>query len=441
MVRLVGMFSRIVRSKIMVIGDIGLDTYTVGKAQRISPEAPVAVLKVQREECRAGMAGNVALNLVSLGAEVLLVGRVGEDAAGGLLKRLLEEEEINTKGLWTQPGFQTPVKNRIIAENQQIVRVDREEALPLSTSLEEEMIRALPHLLQETKVVALSDYSKGFFSPTFLQAIIQMARAEGIPVIADPKGRDFKRYAGVAVIKPNLSEAIAAADLGPHASLEAVASRVLELSDAQTLMVTRSEKGISLFCRAGSREDFPVKPREVKDVTGAGDTVLAMLACALGSGLSLSEACQLCNAAAGLAIEQFGCARISLSQLAVRLLQDNQENKVCDEEHLFALQEALRERKLIVLGMDSSKGLSSYLFSWMRRFSGQGNALLIYLRDASPEESFIELLISLREVDFIIQKSDSLKHLCSVLQPAEVYVAEGEEVKLLKHSLELLSVS
>lgn len=441
MVKLVGTFSRILKTKVMVIGDVVLDTYTIGQAQRISPEAPVAVIKVHHEDYRPGMAGNVALNLVSLGTKVVLVGRVGEDRSGVLLRQVFEEEGIDTRGLIVQQGMQTPVKNRIIADNQQVVRIDREDASPLSAETEAEILASLPELLTEVKVIALSDYAKGFFSPPFIAAIIAIAKQHNIPVLADPKGRDFARYRGVTVIKPNLSEAIAAAGLLPGASLQQVAAEVLRITAAEMLMITRSEEGISLFFRDGHREDYPVTVQEVKDVTGAGDTVLAMLACAMASGLKSSEMAQLCNVSASIAIQRFGCARVSLSDLAHRLLTSDVTNKIFDEQHLFALQEVLAEKQVIVLGIQSKDGMTPALFRTMRRLAENTSAcLLVYLRDANPDEGFVELLLSIREISYIIRPGESLRHFCNAIQPSEVYIADGSDVRRLDHGLALLHV-
>lgn len=441
MVKLVGTFSRILKTKVMVVGDVVLDTYTIGKAQRISPEAPVAVIRVHHEEYRPGMAGNVALNLVSLGAKVVLVGRVGDDRSGALLRKVLEDEGVDTRGLVVQKGLQTPVKNRIIADHQQVVRVDREDVSPLEADAELQILNALPELLQDVKAIALSDYAKGFFSLSLLSAMIALAQRLGIPVIADPKGRDFMRYHGVTVIKPNLGEAIAAAGLPAEASLEQVAAKLLSTTAAEMLMITRSEAGISLFFRDGHREDYPVRAQEVKDVTGAGDTVLAMLSCAMASGLSYSESAQLCNVAAGIAIERFGCARVSLVDLAHRLLASDATNKIFDEQHLFALQEVLADKAVTVLGVSSKDGLSAQLFGMIRRLASKENcALLVYLRDAQPDEDFLEILLSLREVAYVIRPGESLRHFCNAIQPAEVYIADGNAVRRLDHGLALLHV-
>lgn len=263
-------------NKILVIGDFLLDTYTMGQVKRISPEAPVAVLKVEHEEHRPGGAGNVVLNLLSLGASVVAVGRIGSDPMGEALRHALSSERVDVRGLFVQQCYPTPVKNRVIANNQQIVRIDRETIIPLPHPLELDVFALLPELLQDVDLIAISDYGKGFLTKKVLQAVIHEGRARGIPLIADPKGNDFSKYAGVTILKPNLGETYAAANMLPDESLEDAAHRILSKVEVEVLMVTRAESGISLFFKGGDRRDFPVKIREVKDVTGAGDTVLAV---------------------------------------------------------------------------------------------------------------------------------------------------------------------
>jgi D-beta-D-heptose 7-phosphate kinase/D-beta-D-heptose 1-phosphate adenosyltransferase len=430
MVSLFSSFSKIKKQKIAVIGDLVLDTYTVGKAKRISPEAPVAILNVIHEEHRPGMAGNVALNLISMGADVITISRVGNDGSGELLVKKLSEEGINTHGIVVHQGFPTPVKNRIIADSQQIVRVDHEITTSLPELLEQQVIDSLPDLLENVRLIAVSDYGKGFITRTLMGAVIEFAQQKKIPVIVDPKGVDFSKYTGADVIKPNLSEVYAAANLPTDTPIEQAAARVLEATQTKVLMVTRSEAGISLFYREGKREDFPVRVREVKDVTGAGDTVLAMLTCALANGLTISEGTQLSNIAAGIAIERFGCARITLSELARRLLSDDIGNKVFDEEHLFALQEALRGRRFALLALSTEETLSTHLFSTIRQLAQRENwDLLVYLRDVEPRVEFIDLLASLHDVDYIIVKSDSIRHLCKLITPEEIYILEDQALK------------
>lgn len=436
MVKLTGLISQIGCSKVMVIGDFLLDAYTFGKARRISPEAPVAIVQVIKEESRPGGAGNVALNLISLGTEVVVVGRIGKDSAGELLCKELSDEGINIQGMVVQHGFPTPVKNRIIAENQQIVRIDHEVISPIPELLEQRVIDSLPALMEGVNVVAISDYGKGFLSKTLLIAIVDIARQKGIQIVTDPKGIDFAKYRGTTLLKPNLSEAYAAANLPFDAPLELVAERVLQLAQAEVLMITRSEAGISLFHQNGVREDFPVRVREVKDVTGAGDTVLAMVTCALANQLPLAAAVQLSNVAAGIAIEHLGCARVSLSELARRLLEEDVGNKVFDQEHLFALQHALKGKAFSLLVLSEAQELTSAIFSAIDQLSrNKDKDLLVYIKDPAPNEEFIRILSSLHGVNFIILKGENLHQLCSVIQPDEVFLVDKNRTKKLSSSI------
>ena len=426
MVRLASVFSQIKKRKILVIGDLLLDTYTIGKARRISPEAPVAVIHVQKEERRAGGAGNVMLNLISMGAEVVAVGRIGNDFAGSYLRQSLIDEGIGACGICVQHSFPTPVKNRILADNQQIVRIDHETVMPIDAACERQVLDLLPSLLDKISIVAISDYGKGFLSKAILEKLIHLALKANIPVIADPKGTDFAKYRGATVIKPNLGEAYAAANLPPDASLDDVAKQILAMAQAESLMITRSESGISIFGKSGSRHDFPVKKREVKDVTGAGDTVLAMLACAMANGLPLTMAAQLSNVAAGIAIEHFGCARITLSELACRLLDDDVGNKIFDHEHLFALQEALKGRQSVMLSIREAQEFDSKIFKAIHQLAQVKNrALLVHISDPSPNEEFITLLASLHDVKFIILQTGDVTNLSSLLNPEETHLFQN----------------
>ncbi len=438
MQQLTGTFSKLRGAKVLVIGDIILDSYTIGKAKRISPEAPVAVLEVLRVEHLAGGAGNVALNLSSLSAEVTLVGRTGEDDAGNRLKKSLNDEGISTIGLFSEKNYQTPVKNRIIADNQQIVRVDHEQISYPLEEFEREIISKLPTLMQDMEVIAISDYGKGFLSQAILSFVIDLANKNNIPVVADPKGVNFEKYRGVTVIKPNLNEAYAAANMTHEAPLKMVAEKLLDITNAKFFIVTRSESGISLFSKGQDQmicqEDFPVRIREVKDVTGAGDTVLAMLSIAIACKLEMSPTLKFCNLAAGIAIERFGCARVSLSDLARRLLEFDFANKVFDEEHLFALQEALKGKKITLLGISGEKGLTSAIFSTIKELAENDHfELIIYIRDKEPIQEFVNILASIQHVKFIILNTDSLRNLCNKIEPDEVYFLEEASLTKLAH--------
>ncbi|MBP7073923.1 MAG: HldE protein, partial [Rhabdochlamydiaceae bacterium] len=225
------------------------------------------------------------------------------------------------------------------------------------------------------------------------------------------------------------------------ASLEHVAETLFKKVSIDLLMITRSEAGISLFTRQGQRLDFPVRSKEVKDVTGAGDTVLAMVSVALGNKLEVADAAQLANITAGIAIERLGCARINLSDLATRLLEFDVDNKVFDEDHLFALQQALKDKHYVVLGIHSTQGITTALFRSIRKLATRDadNKLIVYVRDSDPNEEFISLLSSLDEVDFVVLKCESLKNLCEIIHPQEVFVIEHNKLILLDHFKALLN--
>lgn len=403
MVNLIGNFSRLDRKKILVAGDLMLDTYTIGKARRISPEAPVAVVEVQSEEKRAGGAGNAILNLISFGAEVIALGRVGEDNAGKELLQSLKQEGVFTEGIVAEKPFRTPIKNRIVADGQQIVRVDHEKVIPLSQQSEEQILEKLPSLLEGVDAIAISDYGKGFLSPRLLKELIQLARARKIFIIADPKGTDFTRYKYVNLLKPNLKETYHAAHKDPSSSLEEAAHDLLEKTAADYLMVTRSEEGISLFEKKHTRQDFPVAAKEVKDVTGAGDTVLAMLALAIANGLSLPTAIQFSNVAAGISIERFGCARITLSELAKRLLEIDATNKVFDQEHLHALQAALAGLPCtLVLFSGNTPPTSQEISLLTAHKKATNHAIVASIETTHDNEATINMLAALQPIDFIL---------------------------------------
>lgn len=430
MVKLASTLSKLGPFKAMVIGDVMLDSYTIGKARRISPEAPVAIIHVQREERRPGGAGNVALNLLSLGAEIVVVGRVGNDWAGEALCEAFENEGISSTAIVRQEKYKTPVKNRIIADNQQVVRIDHEEVAPLTDHSLQEVISALPKLMQGVSVVTISDYGKGFLVPALLSAIIAEAKKHGCLIIADPKGHDFTKYAGVNVIKPNLGEAYGAAGMPPQASLDSVAAKLLQITQSDLLMVTRSEAGISLFKSCGDRQDFPAQIRSVKDVTGAGDTVLAMLAFGLANGLSQAEAAQLCNIAAGIAIEQVGCARVTLSDVAHRLLSFDDSNKVFDHDHLFALEQVLKQTPYILLSVEELREELRPLFRALRQLKEHSPKLnlLVYLPVGESDETMRALLTSLKEVDFILVDEESVETLRKKAPPQASYIFKDERL-------------
>jgi len=405
----------------LVLGDFVVDTYTSGKVKRISPEAPVQVLEVLRQESKPGGAGNAAKNIAAMGAHVTVMGRIGDDFEGRQLREELAKDGIDVSHLLALPSYRTPVKNRLIAESQQLLRVDFETITPLESTFEPEIIERLRHLIPTVQVVAISDYGKGFLTTPLLTAAIHIAKQAGIPLIVDPKGTDFSKYRGATVLKPNSSEAYAAAKLPTTAPLEHIAQTLLDTTQVDYLLITRSEAGISLFEPHGKRADFPVRSKEVKDVTGAGDTVLAALCLSLANGLDMASATQLANIAAGIAIERFGCVQVTLSEIAARLLPDDADSKVFDEHQTHLLAQILQKRSYALLILEKTQSITRALLQSIRHLAK--DELLIHIADGTPQDDLVAFLSSLQEVRFL-----SLGPL-NAFQPRAIFKMEDGELQ------------
>jgi rfaE bifunctional protein kinase chain/domain len=302
-------------ARVLVVGDVMLDRYWFGDVQRISPEAPVPVLKVARVEERPGGAANVARNVAALGAHCTLLSVVGEDEAGACLERLLAQQTNVTSLLQRDPTISTTVKLRAVARQQQLLRIDF-ETHPSHEMLNAKLVdfRAqLPH----TDVVVLSDYGKGGL--THIEEMIELARAAGKPVLADPKGEGYARYSGVTLLTPNRSEfRQVAGGWKDEAELTAKAERLRAELQLDALLVTRSEDGMSLY-RAHEVLHEAARAREVYDVSGAGDTVIATIATMLASGADLPAAVRIANRAAGIVVGKLGTAVVSREEIISEL--------------------------------------------------------------------------------------------------------------------------
>jgi D-glycero-beta-D-manno-heptose-7-phosphate kinase len=303
--------TRLAAARVLVVGDAMLDRYWFGHVDRISPEAPVPVVRVTREENRVGGAANVAMNVKTLGAQCTLLSVVGDDVPGRTLRALVEAQGI-TSLLGTDPQLQTVVKLRVIGRSQQLLRIDFENA-PDHEVLQL-MLADYQRLLPEHDLVLMSDYGKGGL--THVGHMIELARAAGKPVLVDPKGSDFSRYAGATTITPNRSElAQVVGSWHNEQDLQARADALRQRLNVQALLVTRSEEGISLFDDAGQLR-LPTQAREVYDVTGAGDTVIGTLAALMACGLSLRDAAPHANRAAGIVVSRFGTAAVTHAELS-----------------------------------------------------------------------------------------------------------------------------
>jgi D-beta-D-heptose 7-phosphate kinase/D-beta-D-heptose 1-phosphate adenosyltransferase len=300
-----------------VVGDVMLDRFVWGKVSRISPEAPVPVVEVEREDYHLGGAANVARNLASLGGSPLLLGIVGEDEAGATLRRAFEERELSAEAILSDSSRRTTVKTRVIAQGQQVVRADWESREDLAGEIEERCIALVEEVVLRSKALVLSDYSKGTLTPKVIDRAIAASKARGVPLLVDPKLRPYRLYRGVTLVTPNVNEAarFTGIDVRSEGELEQAAGRILEDLECEAVLITRGEQGMSLYERERPPLHIATAAREVFDVTGAGDTVIATAALALACGESLPRAAELSNRAAGIVVGKLGTATVLPEEL------------------------------------------------------------------------------------------------------------------------------
>ena len=294
---------------ILVVGDLMLDRFVWGRVERISPEAPVPVVEVVKETVHLGGAANVAYNLAVLKARPLLVGVVGSDEAGDRLVEELHRQEISSEGIVRDKGRSTTIKTRIIAHNQQVCRTDREDKTPLSQGTVDQMRSAYQTLLEQVQGMILSDYAKGALSAALVVDLIQEARQAKKFLAVDPKSGDFSVYRGASIVTPNKKEAVRASgvEIVDEASFIQAGEKLLEVIASDYLLITRGEEGMTLF-EGKEHSHIPTVAREVFDVSGAGDTVIASLTLAVAAGASIRDAAILANHAAGVAVGKLGTA-------------------------------------------------------------------------------------------------------------------------------------
>jgi D-glycero-beta-D-manno-heptose-7-phosphate kinase len=316
-----GIVSRFAGRRLVVWGDLMLDRYLWGRVERISPEAPVPVVEIERETYSLGGAGNVAANLRALGAQAALVGVLGQDADGDRLLQALEERGIDTRHVVRDGARATTVKTRVIAHSQQVVRTDRETRGDLAGEAAASAQRGLAAAIEEAEGLVVSDYGKGVIAPSGIEAALAQAGRRGIHVSVDPKESHIDSYRGASILTPNQHEAggVMGRRIVDEESLMAVGRGLLDRVAAQAVLVTRGAQGMSLFEPGGRHTHFPTVAREVYDVTGAGDTVVSVVALALAAGAGFAEACQLANHAAGIVIREIGTASCAPAELLLSL--------------------------------------------------------------------------------------------------------------------------
>ncbi len=404
--------------RVVVVGDLMLDTYHIGNVKRISPEAPVPVVRVTRSYSVLGGAANVARNLIGLGAIPSVVGVVGDDVNGGVVRDMFAE--LNVDCALSISSSPTITKTRIIGNDQQVVRIDFEhDQCKLEAATEAELIKAIVSRIPLCDIVVISDYNKGVCTETLCQEVIEAARAANKLTVIDPKGTQWTKYCNATIVTPNLKELsdVVGGELGnDDEQIRQAAGAILDCYNIDSLLVTRSEKGMS-YVSPVQNIVIPTEAREVFDVSGAGDTVVATLAAAMAAGFTMNEAIYLSNKAAGVVVGKMGTSPILFQELKEELMiQGDSNDKVLSRERLSDLMNLLREQKSRVVFtngcfdilhrghvayLEKAKSLGDILIlglnsdASVRRLKGDG-------RPVNDQESRAAVMAALKSVDYVV---------------------------------------
>ena len=366
------------KASVLVVGDVMLDRYLFGGTSRISPEAPVPVVHVRQDEDRAGGAANVAVNLARLGISTKLLGIVGQDDEAAALKSAITNSGVECS--FTEvAGWPTITKTRVQSRGQQLIRLDREEAVPSGSTA---LTKSLIENLGSASAVVLSDYGKG--SLTDVAAMIAACRDANVPVFVDPKGSDFEKYRGATLITPNQGEFEGVAGrCADDADMVSRARDMIDELDLSALLVTRSEKGMLLVERSDEPQFLSTRAREVFDVTGAGDTVIAVLAAALAVGEDLRSAAALANLAAGLVVGKIGVASVTPSELRVALHRRGQGGRglVSEEELVPLVAEARNRNEKVIMTNGCFDVLHAGHVAYLEEAKSLGDRLVVAIND------------------------------------------------------------
>lgn len=429
--------------KILVVGDLMIDHYLWGKCERISPEAPVQIVSIDKETSVLGGAGNVIHNLTDLGASVHVLSVIGDDENANELKSLLKKLSVDTQGLITQAQRTTSKKSRIIASHQQVIRYDKETTLPIHPSKEQELLHHFKNCFKSYDVVILSDYGKGVLTPSLTQALIAQCKQEKKTILVDPKGSDFTKYKGATLLTPNKKEAIEASNIKIEdaQSLHLALETLKRECDLEVSLITLSEEGIAIFDE--TMRTHPTVAREVFDVTGAGDTVIASLAFALASGYNIDDAVKFSNLAAGVVVGKLGSATATLNEI---IEYESSLNKSTSNSHIKTLEEItaltkeLKKRgKKIVFTNGCFDILHVGHVKYLQEAKSFGDILIVGLnsdasvrelkgptRPVNVEDDRAYILAALDAVDYVVKFGDDTPHdLIKMIAP-DVLVKGGD---------------
>lgn len=428
--RLLALVDRLPGKNVVLVGDFMLDRYVYGNAERLSPEAPVPVLHFQHDEFRLGGAGSVAADLAVLGANVRIVGLAGQDAMGDELSRLLVGHNCDVAGLLRTPSRPTTCKTRLVGlaqhrHPQQMLRLDHENAAPVEHELAAQVIAKAEVAMRGADVLCLEDYNKGVFADHLTREIIALARSKGIPVLIDPAAiREYGKYAGATCIKLNRTETEKATGLVLRGETDyaAAADKLLSDLNLESVVITLDKNGAYLGTREGERHWLKTRPRQVYDVTGAGDMVLATLALARAAGGTWAESVALANIAGGLEVEKFGAVPIMRSEIVAEILAEthSQLGKLRDDPALLAELARHREAgKTIVFTNGCFDIIHLGHVEYFRFAKRQGDLLVVAVNtDASirklkgekrpvvNEDDRVSVLSELESIDYLVKFAD-----------------------------------
>ncbi|WP_119344474.1 bifunctional D-glycero-beta-D-manno-heptose-7-phosphate kinase/D-glycero-beta-D-manno-heptose 1-phosphate adenylyltransferase HldE [Facilibium subflavum] len=437
-------------ARVLVVGDIMLDRYYYGTTSRISPEAPVPVVHVKNIQDRAGGAGNVALNIAALSAKAGIYSLVGKDEAAQTLQSFLVEKSIDTHFL--QTGLPTITKLRVLSQKQQLLRLDFEEGFQSVNKAK--MFKDIAKIISAYNVMVLSDYGKGTLSD--IQGLIQLAKSQGVQTLIDPKGNDFTCYRGATLITPNKSEfeAVVGACFSEK-DIITKAKSLIDQCDLGGLLITRSQEGMTLVLKDGSYKTIPTVAREVFDVTGAGDTVIAVMAMGLSSGYDFISAMRLANAAAGVVVGKVGTATLSPKELHDALHAQVPVNKgiLTQDEVLQAMKEARLQGEKIVMTNGCFDILHAGHVSYLQKARALGDRLIVAVntdesvkrlkgqnRPIVDVNSRMQVLSALACVDWVIPfDEDTPKEIISKLLPDVLVKGADYEIDEIAGAKEVLA--
>ena len=412
---------------ILVIGDLMIDHYLWGGCERISPEAPVQVVDISRETTVLGGAGNVINNLVALGARVSVSGVIGDDENGEELCSMLSLIGVSNQGLVRQSERKTSKKSRIIASNQQILRYDKESKEAIDKASERAIIAYVIDVIDSCDIIILSDYGKGVITDAVAGGVIAAAKAANKKVLVDPKGKDYRKYRGAYLLTPNKKEASEATGIviNDEKSLQKALLSLKETCSLECSMITLSEDGIAIYDKSMRR--FPTVAKEVYDVTGAGDTVIASLSFALSMGLSIDEAAPFANHAAAVVVGKIGSATVTLSEIESyesSLHQSTSDMHIKSKEEIYTLAERLKhEGKKVVFTNGCFDILHVGHVKYLQEAKSYGDVLIVGLnsdssvrelkgptRPVNTEADRAYILAALESVDYVVLFSEETPH-------------------------------